>query len=78
MKLILLKTGVIGSALFFAVYILLIVVGSFSHFCGAGDDFYCNFYCWFAISLISLAAISIISKLGYDIYENIKLRRNNI
>jgi len=52
MKSILLKTGVIGSALFFAVYILLILVGSFSHFLGAGDGFYCNFYCWFSISLL--------------------------
>jgi len=78
MKSILLKTGVFGSALFFAVYILLIVVGSFSHFFGARDGFYCNFYCWFSISLLSLAATYVISKLAYDIYENIKLRRNNI
>ena len=78
MKLILLKTGIIGSALFFAVYTILIVVGCFSHFCGAGDGFYCNFYCWFSISLISLVATYVISKLVYDIYENIRLRRNNI
>lgn len=59
---ILLKSCMLLPALWFAAYIVLIVVGFFSGVAGCSDSFYCNFYCKFGIGLFTLVT------LGFVIY----------
>jgi|GEM_PF-1742472 len=77
MKMIFLKTGLIASVLFFTIYILLIIVGSFSCVCGAENSFYCGFYCWFSISLFSLAGAFVLCMLVYNMYYFVKSKPQN-
>lgn len=52
------KSLLILPALLFVGYVSLIIIGCLANCCGAGDTFYCGFYCKFSIGLIIALILS--------------------
>jgi len=63
------------SALLFADWIIMIVLGCFSGLCHANDKFYCSVYCYIGITLLSLSVL-ISGYLAYRLYNNRKSKSN--
>jgi hypothetical protein len=51
------KMIIVIPVLLFMDWIIMIFVGCISGLCGAGERFYCNFYCYFGISLLILTVL---------------------
>ncbi len=52
MKISFVKMLLVIPLLLFLDWIVMVVAGSFSNICGAGDDFFCTIYCYFGIALL--------------------------
>ena len=57
--------------LWFAAYLLLVIIGCVAFQCGAGDQFYCSFYCKFGVGLMATATG------GFLIYKVIQAIRSH-
>jgi len=60
------------SALLFADWVIMIILGCFSNFCNAGNDYYCTVYCKAGIVLL-VASLGI---AGYLLIKRIFGRGN--
>ena len=62
-----LKWLLISSALLFADWIIMIILGCFSSLCHADNRFFCSVYCYIGIVLLSFSALI----LGYLILKKL-------
>ena len=69
-KSFLIAAGLGLPVLWFAAYVLLVVVGCVAFSCGADQQFYCGFYCKFGMSLL----IAVSGVAGYMLYKAMSLR----
>ncbi len=67
MRTTVLKWLLIIAALLFADWLIMIFLGCFSGLCHASNKFFCSFYCYAGISLLSVSAIIV----AYLIYTKI-------
>ncbi|MBN1251289.1 MAG: hypothetical protein JXR51_00500 [Bacteroidales bacterium] len=59
------------SIILFVNYIIISLIGCIAGACGAGSDFYCNFFCKFAVFLI---IASILIPIGIASYKSVKIK----
>ena len=71
MRTTILKWMLIFSALLFADWIIMIILGCFSGLCRANNDYFCSVYCYIGISLLSITLLII----GYLIVKSYYLKK---
>ena len=52
MKISVVKMVILVPFLLFTDWVIMVIAGSLSNMCGAGDQFFCTTYCYFGISLL--------------------------